>query len=386
MTLPVVLVLALLAQAQTFTTLYNFTGGSNGVYPYAGVIQDASGNLYSTAVGGGDPNCFAGYGCGVVYKLDTAGTETVLYTFTGVPDGESPPTPLVQDKKGNTYGTTPLGGSSYLGTVFKIDAAGNETVLHSFTGESDGCNPYQGLVLGKSGTLFGTTSSCGSFGHGTIFKVDSAGNFTILHSFAGFPSDGDDPQYGHLTMDESGNLYGLTEFGGSTGCDDYGCGVLYELSKKGKLTVLHNFPGGTSDGCYPNGSVLRDRAGNLYGTTWACGSYSYYGTIWKVGKRGSETVLHNFSGRTSDGSRPPVGVARDSKGNLYGVTWLGGANGYGALYKLSASGRFTLLHSFSSSDGAYPWGEVLLSRKGTLFGTTTEGGSSGAGTVWKYVP
>ncbi len=201
MTFLVVLVLAALAPAQTFTTLYNFTGGSDGWGPYAGVIQDSAGNLYGSTSLGGDSNCTPGYGygCGVVFKLDTAGTETVLHTFSGSPDGTNPVGPVVRDMAGNFYGNSSYGGSSGNGTVFRIDTARTETVLYSFTGNSDGCYPWQGLVRDKAGDLYGTTSSCGSSGYGTIFKVNSAGAFTLLHSFTGRSSDGAYPYFGHLT-------------------------------------------------------------------------------------------------------------------------------------------------------------------------------------------
>ena len=386
MVLLVVLVVAAFAQAQTFTVLFTFTG-SDGNEPAPGVIQDPAGNLYGTAELGGDLNCFAPDGCGVVYKLNTAGTETVLHSFSGA-DGQWPYTPVARDKAGNIYGTTYNGGSYYWGAVFKIDTAGNETVLYSFTCGLDGCFPYQGLVRDKAGNLYGTTmaGSCLSC-KGTIFKIDSTGKFTLLHSFNGGSSNGGEPLFGHLTMDKAGHLYGVTSQGGLNACvASNGCGVLYKLSKNGTFTVLHRFAGGMKDGSGPFGSVVQDKAGNLYGTTESSGS-SDYGTIWKVSKKGKETILHNFAGGSSDGCFPVAGVALDSKGNLYGTTHACGANGFGALYELRASGRFTLLHSFGGSDGDYPDGEVLRTAKGTLFGTTLIGLPFGNwGTVWSYVP
>jgi uncharacterized repeat protein (TIGR03803 family) len=230
LTFLVIIALAAVASAQTFTTLYNFTGGSDGGNPYAGVIQDKAGNLYSTAVNGGHLNCgYGGSGCGMVYKLKTSRRETVLHRFSGS-DGEWPYTSLIQDHKGNFYGTTETGGSSGYGSVFKINAAGKETVLHSFAGGTS------------------TTNGCGSSGYaGTIFKIDSTGKETILHNFAGGSSDGMYPIRGHLIMDKAGDLYGLAERGGSTGCDGSGCGVLYELKSKGKFTIVHSFAGGTSE-------------------------------------------------------------------------------------------------------------------------------------------
>ena len=389
MTFLVVLALATLAQAQTFTVLAYFSG-SNGLYPDAGVIRDPNGNLYGTTTRGGDLNCGTGYGCGVVYKLGTDGTETVLHSFSGGADGSTPAGAVIRDKAGNLYGTTFEAGSSNCaygcGTVFRINTAGNETVLYSFTGGSDGCNPYQGLVMGKGGNLYGTTHFCGSSNYGTIFKVNSAGKFTLLHGFAGSPSDGATPEFGHPIIDQSGSLYGVTDSGGAS---DYG--VLYKLSKGGKLTILHSFAGGTTDGCNPYGSVLRDKAGNIYGTTSGCGNDHSYGVIWRVSKNGKEAILHNFAGGQSDGCFPLGGVARDPMGNLYGLTTDCGSQGYGVVYELSTNGTPTVLHSFDELDGAYPLDGVLRTTKGTLFGTA--GGFVNCyyaygvcGTAWKYVP
>jgi uncharacterized repeat protein (TIGR03803 family) len=381
LTFMVVLVLTALAQAQTFTDLYNFTY-SSGAYPSAAVIEDSSGNLYGTASGGGTDYF------GVVYEFSSSGTYTVLYAFTGSPDGESPNTPVIRDSQGNLYGTAGLGGTDSCGVVFKLDTAGTETVLHSFAGTPDGCNPYQGVIMDKKGNLYGTTSSGGTYREGTVFKLTAKGRETLLHRFQGEPSDGAYPSVGHLIMDEAGNLYGLTDEGG-TSSD----GVLYKLTPKGKETLLYSFAGGSSDGCQPFGTVAMDKTGNFYGTTEHCGSNSY-GTIWKVSAKGKETILHNFAGGTSDGCYPVAGVTLDSKGNLYGNTdecGGTGCDGYGCgtVWELSAKGRLTLLHSFDGSDGVLPNGEVLRTTNGTLFGTTPEGGTGcddGCGTVWSYVP
>ncbi len=380
-------VLAALAQAQTFTTLVNLHGVD---FSNAGVVRDAAGNLYGTAAGGGDFNCEPPNGCGAVFELTTDGTFIVLVTFEGT-NGIGPATPVIRDRAGNIYGTTAAGGYGGGGTIFKIDTAGKETVLHNFSYLSgQDCSPAQGLVMDKSGNLFGTTSSsdCNHPG-GTIFKIDSAGKFTVLHNFSGVPSDGSYPNYGHLTMDKSGNLYGVTERGGSASCIDWwgpgGCGVLYKLRENGTFALLHSFGGWPWDGCGPMGSVAVDEAGNFYGTTVYCG-FNNQGTIWKVTKAGKETILHNFAGGTSDGCQPQAGVTRDSNGDLYGVTDCGGTYDQGTLYELSANGSFTLLHSFSVSEGFPPIGEVLRIANGTIFGTTWFGGTYEGGTVWEYVP
>jgi uncharacterized repeat protein (TIGR03803 family) len=373
--------------AQTFTTLYSFTG-RDGDLPQAGIVRDQAGNVYGTTWWGGRIG-YHNYGSGVVFKVTTDGTETVLHSFCSYPncvDGAHPGAPLVPDNTGQFYyGTTAEGGSrincfSGCGVVFKIDTTGNETVLHKFAGgTSDGCAPFQGLVRDTAGNFYGTTIFCGAHNQGTIFKIDSAGNETILHNFAGGSHAGNGD--GHLAMDKAGNLYGLAA-GSQVNCNN-DCGMLYELSAKGKFTILHRFAGGTTDGCYPEGSVVRDKAGNLYGTTVECGSNNY-GTIWKVSNTGTETIVHNFAGG-ADGCYPWAGVARDSKANLFGVTYGCGAGSGGTLYELSAKGRLILLHSFAGTDGVNPVGEVLRTAKGVMYGTASSGGY-GPGTVWKYMP
>jgi len=358
------------AQAQTFTSIYRFTG-SSGDEPFAGLVQDAEGNLYGTTELGGGANL------GVVFKIDTAGAETVLHDFEGGADGQYPYAALVLDKSGNLYGTTSEGGSSNQGTVFRVDRAGNEAVLHSFAGgTSDGCNPYGGLIEDKAGNLYGTTPECGASSEGTVFKVTKKGKETVLHSFAGGSSDGGYPFYGNLLMDKKGNLYGVTEVGGSSSE-----GVLYKLSKSGRVTVLYSFTGGTSDGCYPFGTPARDKKGDFYGTTETCGSTTA-GTVWKVSKKGTDTILHNFADAASDGAYPFAGVVVDAKGNLFGVTQAGGASGAGVVYEVSKSGTFTLVHSFSFSDGSQPFAGLLQDATGALYGTTIVGGTDSAGTVW----
>jgi uncharacterized repeat protein (TIGR03803 family) len=376
-TLLAVIMLAAFAPAQTFTTLYTFAGRKDGYAPFAAVVLDSAGNLYGTTIYGGDLNCFAPYGCGVVYRVDSSGTETVLHKFAG-PDGQWPFTPVIRDGQSNIYGTAYSGGPGEWGTVFKIDSGGKETALYNFTGGSDGCFPFQGLVRDEAGDLFGTTSGCGSgeLGNGTIFKIDAAGNFSVLHIFTRGPSDGGHPDYGHLSMDKAGNLYGSTLWGGA-----YDEGVVYKLSKNGTFSLLHSFAGDKSDGCNPYGSVVLDDVGNLYGTTSGCDSYNY-GDIWKVSQKGAETILHRFAGGKSDGCGLQTGVTWDANGNLYGTTAWCGAYKEGTLYELNAKGKFTLLHSFGDgSDGFNPWSEVLRAADRTLFGVTY-----GGSTVWSYAP
>jgi uncharacterized repeat protein (TIGR03803 family) len=363
------------AQAQTFTSLYSFTGGSDGGEPLEGLLRDKDGNLYGTTFQYG-----AGYG--VVFKVTETGTESVLYSFTGGADGADPYPSLITDTAGNLYGTALAGGSSNCsggcGVVFKVDKNGTETVLYSFKGgTTDGCGPGAPLIRDSAGNFYGTTGECGASGFGTVFKLPNGGKEKVLHSFAGTPSDGQYPYYGALLIDKEGNLYGVTDTGGASGD-----GTLFKLSKTGKETLLHSFAGGT-DGDLVFGGPVADKDGNLYGTADLGGS-SGAGIVWKVSKKGKETVLHTFAGGSSDGANPIAGVILDAKGNLYGQTQGGGASGDGTVYELSTKGKITLLHSFDGSDGATPWGGLLLrDAKGNFYGTTMGGGSSGKGTVWQ---
>jgi uncharacterized repeat protein (TIGR03803 family) len=316
------------------TVLYNFLcAPGDGAYPAAALVRDSAGNLYGTTSGGGA----FGPGFGTVFKLDPAGHETVLHSFNfdGV-DGAYPYAGLLMDPAGNLYGTTNGGGPSGYGTVFKLDPAGNETILYSFTGGSDGAFPYAGLIADSSHNLFGTTygggtsSNCNG-GCGSVFKLDPSGTETVLHSFTG-GSDGSVP-YAGLIMDSSGNLYGTTSSYGATS----GFGTVFKLLPSGAETVLYRFTGG-NDGATPFASLVRDPSGNLFGTTYEGGA-SNVGTVFRVDPAGKETVLHSFTSTSTDGYKPFAGLVPGPSGNLYGTTEFGGSSsncngGCGTVFKL----------------------------------------------------
>jgi uncharacterized repeat protein (TIGR03803 family) len=331
----------------TFTVLYSFKFGvTDGQSPYAGLVRDAAGNLYGTTLyGGSSSNCSGG--CGTVFKLDTTGKETLLHSFEGPPaDGANPFASLVRDAAGNLYGTTLRGGASDFGTVFKLDTTGTETVLHSFVGSpTDGQYPRGGLVRDSAGNLYGTTSNGGSSsncsgGCGTVFKLDTTGTEIVLHSFVGLPTDGANPFAG-LLRDAAGNLYGTTAYGGSKHAHfcAFGCGTVFKLDTTGKETVLHSFMGAaTDDGALPEADLVQDAAGNLYGTTFTGGDSPCYegygcGTVFELDATGKEIVLHSFAWK--DGASPDAVLIRDAAGNLYGTTSTGGAFGWGTVFKLS---------------------------------------------------
>jgi uncharacterized repeat protein (TIGR03803 family) len=214
-----------------------------------------------------------------------------------------------------------------------------------------------------------------------VFKLNNAGRETVLHSFRGYPTDGALPE-GGLVRDAAGNLYGTTPSGGTS---DYG--AAFELNKTGKETVLHSFA--DMDGANPEAGLIRDGGGDLYGTTASGGAYQY-GTVFELTSNGAETVLYSFAGG-SDGEQPMAGLARDKAGNLYGTTLGGGAYGYGTVFKLTPSKsrnwKESVLYSFTGeTDGAYPYAGVIEDAQGNLYGTAADGGSGGNGTVWKLTP
>jgi uncharacterized repeat protein (TIGR03803 family) len=377
------------------TILYSFSSFNTtaGTQPEAGVIMDSAGNLYGTAGGGGTGSCndpnFSG-GCGVVFKLDPTGKETVLLSFTGSADGSHPLGGLLMDSLGNFYGTTSAGGAGNVGTVFKLDPTGHETVLHAFAGKTggDGANPHDTLVMDNAGNLYGTTLSGGATDKGVIFKQTSTGQETVLHSFTGTTGDGAEPQAG-LVLDSAGNLYGTTLSGGTADK-----GVIFKSTSTGQETVLHSFTGTTGDGAEPQAGLVLDSAGNLYGTTWLGGAAGG-GTIFKLNPTNQETVLYSFTGPNGDGGFVEAGLFLDSTGNLYGTTLQGGTStngtgngrsGDGIVFKLDPTGKETVLHNFTGPDGAAPRAGLTQDSAGNLYGTTSAGGSgcptSGCGTIF----
>lgn len=387
------------ARAQTFKSLYSFTGGSDGGYPGGPLIRDAEGNLYGVANSSAN-----GVGNGTVYKLNQRRKLTVLYAFPGEggngAHGARPGGGLTRDAKGNFYGTTNSGGSHECevgpcGVVFKLDPSGNETVLHNFEGTPhDGSNPNDiTMLLGPTGILYGTAYFGGSgdcdpnapWYCGTAFAVASTGHETTIHNFQG-KGDGINP-WGNMVQDAQGNMYGITVTGGGEGeptCEfAFGCGTVFKLSphSDGSWTEskLYSFTGG-ADGEVPI-TLAIDAQGNLYGA--AEGGGIGWGTLYKLDATGKFSLLYSFTAG-SDGYGPKD-VVLDAAGNLYGTTSWGGASDDGIVFRLDAAGKFTVLHAFNGKDGQKPIG-LSLDKAGTLYGTTDGGGTYGWGTIYKLTP
>jgi uncharacterized repeat protein (TIGR03803 family) len=314
------------------TVLYSFCNEAycaDGADPTGGLVRDADGNLYGTTSWGGvTSTCDVdlGFGCGTVFKIDASGKETVLYSFTGKPDGESPEAGLVRDGQGNLYGTTNRGGMGNHGIAFKLTPDGHETVLHRFGGGTDGVHPEAGLIRDADGNLYGTTQGGGAYGYGTVFELDPSGHETILHSFAG--TDGENVVSG-LLRDADGNLYGTTLQGGNSS----GGGTLFKLDPSGNETVLYNFCTLhlCTDGAFPRGNLIQDAKGNFYATTQSGGNQVLAceygcGVAYELQTTGEEIVLHSFCTGVScpDGDFPNSGLIGDGHGNVYGTAALGG--------------------------------------------------------------
>ncbi len=331
-----------------FTPLYSFAGGSDGAHPYAGVTIGPDGAIYGATYYGGGSGC--GLGCGTVYRLAPPPTtcnstlcawnETVLYRFNGSADGALPFAAVAFDQAGNLYGTTLSGagngcGGNGCGIVYKLTRSGvnwTESIVHTFTGGTDGSSPRAGITLDSAGNLYGTTTLGGNYGYGVVFQMTPSGggwNENVLYTFTG-GADGGSPLSG-VIFDSLGNLYGGNANDGSAPCK------AYELSPSGgswNFTLLYGFTYEQGANCARN--LGFDNAGNLYGTTAGGGSYAN-GVVFELSHSGGSwtyTALHEFTGG-DDGEDSYSNIVIDSSGNLYGTASLGGTHGAGVVFQLA---------------------------------------------------
>lgn len=292
----------------------------------------------------------------------------ILHTFVGAPnDGNEPTAALIADATGNFYSTTIAGGTSDYGTVFKMKPDGRVTILYSFPGfKNDGTAPTGGLIKDKKGNLYGTTTAGGTGNNGTVFRLAPNGKETVLYSF-GTGTDGVMPSAG-VVRDKAGNLYGTTFGGGASGD-----GTVYKLAPDGTETVLHSFDG--SDGSVPFAVLILDSAGNLCGTT-ARGGPNDDGTVFTIAPDGTFDTLYAFAG--TDGAAPYGGLIEQKPGIYYGTTGEGGTNDGGVIFRLTGNGKERVIYSFTGGqDGGFPSGELIFGTNGTIYGTTVYGGNDG---------
>lgn len=355
----------------TFTVLHAFGGADGGATPLGGVTLGGGGNLYGTTAGGGAGNS------GIVYSLSPNGsgfTFTVLHSFDGAGGGSTPYAGVTLGSGGNLYGTTISGGADNFGTAYRLATDGSGfTVLQSFYGSA----PFSTLTEGSGGNLYGTTMY-GGIGFSTVYKIAASGSeFTVIHSFDGIDKAA---LFSALTFGTDGNLYGTSGNGGSSG----GYGTVYKIDPSGSaFSLLHSF--NMTDGATLQAGLTLGANGKFYGTAVSGGQPTGgYGTVFEIDPSGTPfTLLYRFLDLVNGGT-PIAGLTQGGDGNLYGAAVSGGANQFGAIYRIAPSGSdFVVLHSFDgTNDGAYPYAALTAGPVGDLYGTSA-GSASGPGTVYK---
>lgn len=351
------------------TNLYSFTSGNDGANPAAGLILASDGNFYGTASSG------SSNGIGTIFKISPGGAFTPLYSFTGGDDGGNPEAELVLAGDGNFYGTAYQGGAQNSGVVFRFNTNGLETNIYSFTGGNDGANPQAALALGGDGELYGTTAVGGTNNYGAVFKISTNAVFTALYSFNGI-ADGSNPNAA-LTPGSGGALYGTAEFGGSSNS-----GSFFKITTNGALTNLYSFTGG-NDGTAPSGALALDADGLLYGTATSGGT-NRGGAVFKVTTSGTLSKLYSFPGG-ADGGNSAASLVEVSAGVFYGTAFdYGGTGGVGAIFRMTSAGTVSNQHVFTGGDGAMPLAGLLPGTGGNYYGTTQNGGTNNYGTVFRF--
>lgn len=367
--------LAPCAEAGTHTVLYSFATGGDGTGPAANMV-DMHGSLYGTTTGGGAKSS------GTVFKVSTAGSEKLVYSFTNSPgDGATPKAPVV-NVGGTLYGTTQYGGSTACsggcGTVFGVTTAGVESMLYQFQGSSDGANPTAGLVNIK-GTVYGTTYyGGGASNYGTVFSITPSGTEKVLYAFKG-GTDGANPMGGLVNFE--GRLYGTTYTGGASYY-----GTVFSLTTAGVKKTIYSFKNG-GDGAYPESSLVsigKTLYGvSLYGT-------NHLGTVYSLKPSGRFKTLYSFAGGVDRSD--PVGSLINVNGTLYGATYSGGSTtacsgyGCGTVFSVTPAGAETVVYAFQGgNDGLNPQAG-LTNVNGAIYGTTASGGTYYNGTVFSVSP
>jgi uncharacterized repeat protein (TIGR03803 family) len=380
----------------TTSVIYSFAGDDDGEYPATELVRDGAGNLYGTTVQGGD------FGSGTVFQVTPSGTHTVLYSFTSGNDGAQPYGGVTLDAQGNLYGTAVTGGTGGAceggcGVAYKLANVGGtwtQTVLHNFTGGKDGSGPGAGLTIDDQGNLYGMTPTGGAYTFGTIYQLhpnqQGTYRFRVIHQYTG-GADGLGGSPGRMIFDHAGRLYGAATVGGA-----HGKGVVFQLTRHGttwKLKPLYAFHG-KPDAGLPYGGLIFDQAGNLYGTTYWDGENNM-GSVYELQRSGgvwTERVLYSFEGGT-DGAFSISGLVFDSQGNLYGTTSEGGAPGCGCgvIFQLTPDGQGgwteSVAYAFTGTpDAALAYNGMVGDGAGNYYGATVGGGDDNEGAIYGFTP
>jgi uncharacterized repeat protein (TIGR03803 family) len=358
-----------IAQQPQFQVLHSFLShGLEGDYPGSALTLGKDGNFYGTTYQGGLANW------GTVFRITPGGDFSSLCFFAGT-DGNTP-NGLCEGHDGLLYGTTsgfpPGGGGFITGSVFRVTTNGDLTTLYTFDGGPDGGAPYTGLTLGSDGNFYGTASMGGTANKGTVFRVTTNGGLTTLVTFTG--RNGAWPT-GRLTKGLDGNLYGTTQGGGSNNW-----GTVFKMTTNGALTTIHWFTN-RDDSSLPYTGLTLGPDGNFYGTTWGQG---VNGTLFQITTNGAFTTLYTFP-TGAGGTVPTAELTLASDGNLYGTTVAYAGDGWGTVFRLTPSGNFSSLYTFTGgADGAYPNG-LVQDNDGNLYGTTQDSGTFNGGTIFRLV-
>jgi uncharacterized repeat protein (TIGR03803 family) len=348
-------------KAATFSVLYSFSGRMDGDSPFSGLIKGHDGCFYGTTIEGGANDR------GSIFKIMPEGALTTLYSF-GKSNGTDPNSPtgsLVQAADGCLYGTTEGGGANNAGTIFKLTAAGKMATLYSF---SDHDTRPNGLIQARDGCLYGTTTGADEKlqlgkDYGSVFRITPTGKFTTLHAFAGGP-DGEDPESA-LVQGRDGFFYATTRNGGANGC-----GTVFKMARTGSLTIIHLFT--LTEGYNPTAGLVEGRDGCFYGAA----------PIGGPKRTGKMTVLHWFGGDEGD---TPSGLALGRDGCFYATTARGGASDAGVVFKMTPAGEITTLYSFGAQDGKLPSG-LVQGNDGCFYATMFDAGVNHNGVVFKITP
>jgi uncharacterized repeat protein (TIGR03803 family) len=326
------------------TTVHMFAGPpAEGKWPAAGLLQARDGYFYGTTYYGGT------YNNGTVFQMTSEGSLTTLYSFTGGSDGGLPHGALVQATNGDFYGTDENLGDTDDGTVFQITSEGTLTTLYQLGSlPTDGILPDVGLVLGSDGFLYGTTYSGGTNDDGTVFKITTQGTLTTLYQFGGTATNGNGPAFAALVQAADTNFYGTTDYGGTNNG-----GTVFQITSEGTLATLYQFGGLATDGLSPEGGLIQASDGNFYGTT-SQGGTNNQGTIFKITPQGSLTTLYQFG--NSDGADPIAGLLEGSDGYLYGTTASGGPLHDGSVFKIDVGLGPLCTNSISPTNAVFAAG------------------------------